>query len=281
MTVPVSILLAFAGLFVSARVRLAAVIFGQPVSVPLLGLVAVVLVLVLAVLVLWLLRLLLRDGLRLAARDGDHVTGDRAIRWTAVLAVLAVAGVAGYVSYFHAVEVVTSNGEPGIIARLYPASIDGLIIAASAVLLDAARHGEDAPALAWWLLGSGIAVTLAANITYGARHGIGGALWSAWPALAFVGCYELLLLLARASARRSGRERNALSIVALPSAAEAAAEASLRATLAAGNPWSVNALVTQFRLTRPEATKLRTRVLAEANGHDPENGVPPLIPDTP
>lgn len=65
MTAPVSILLAFAGLFVSARVRLAAVIFGQPVSVPLLGLVAVVLVLVLAVLVLWLLRLLLRDGLRL------------------------------------------------------------------------------------------------------------------------------------------------------------------------------------------------------------------------
>ena len=39
------------------------------------------------------------------------MTADRAIRWTAVLAVVAVAGVAGYVSYFHAVEVVTSNGE--------------------------------------------------------------------------------------------------------------------------------------------------------------------------
>ena len=58
---------------------------------------------------------------------------------------LAVAGVAGYVSYFHAVEVVSASGEPGIIARLYPAAIDGLIIAASAVLLDAARHAEDAP----------------------------------------------------------------------------------------------------------------------------------------
>jgi hypothetical protein len=198
------------------------------------------------------------------------VTGDRAIRWTAVLAVLAVAGVAGYVSYFHAVEVVTSNGEPGIIARLYPASIDGLIIAASAVLLDAARHGEDAPALAWWLLGSGIAVTLAANITYGARHGIGGALWSAWPALAFVGCYELLLLLARASARRNQTGVPSSVPSPLPSAAEAAAEASLRATLAAGNPWSANQIVTQFRLSRTEATKLRTRVLAEANGHATE-----------
>ena len=132
------------------------------------------------------------------------MTGDRAIRWTAVLAVVAVAGVAAYVCYWHAVTVVTSNGEPGTIAQLYPAAIDGLIVAASMVLLDAARNSEDAPPLAWWLLGSGIAVTLAANVTYGAQSGVAGALWAAWPALAFVGCYELLMLLARASARRSG-----------------------------------------------------------------------------
>lgn len=205
------------------------------------------------------------------------MTGDRAIRLTAVLAVVAVAAVAGYVSYFHAVDVVASNGEPGIIAKLYPAAIDGLIIAASMVLLDAARHGEDAPPLAWWLLGSGIAVTLAANVTYGAHASVAGALWSAWPALAFVGCYELLLLLARASARRSGELSNIQVSSPLPSAAETAAEASLRATLTAGNPWSVNALVTNFRLTRPEAAKLRTRVLAESNGHAPE----PEPSDTP
>jgi len=201
------------------------------------------------------------------------VTGDRAIRWTAVLAVVAVAGVAGYVSYFHAVEVVTSNGEPHTIARLYPAAIDGLIIAASAVLLDAARHGEDAPRLAWWLLGSGVAVTLAANVTYGAQTGVAGALWAAWPALAFVGSYELLLLLARASARRSGGGTGVPPPAAVPSGNENAAEASLRATLALGNPWSINQLAERFALTRATATKLRARVLAEANGHDA--GEPP------
>jgi hypothetical protein len=63
----------------------------------------------------------------------------------------------------------------------------------------------------------------------------------------------------------------------LASAAEAAAEASLRATLAAGNPWSANQLVTNFRLTRAEATKLRVRVLAGANGHAPEPD-PPINP---
>ena len=208
------------------------------------------------------------------------MNGDRAIRWCAVVAVAAVAGVAGYVSYWHCVDVVAGNGESGIIARLYPASVDGLIIAASAVLLDAARHSEDAPRLAWWLLGSGIAVTLAANVTYGARHGIGGALWAAWPALAFVGCYELLLLLARASARRANYSLNNYDPVAVPSGNETAAEASLRATLALGNPWTTNQLVERFSLTRATATKLRTRVLAESNGHDPEPDLSPL-PRTP
>lgn len=205
------------------------------------------------------------------------MTGDKTIRWTAVAAVVAVAVVAAYVSYWHCVEVVTRNGEPGAIGKLYPAAIDGLIIAASMVLLDAARHGEAAPRLAWWLLGSGIAVTFAANVTFGAESGLAGALWAAWPAAAFVGCYELVLLLVRASARRANPTCHEAFPSPLPNAAEAAAEASLRATLAAGNPWTQNQLVTNFRLTRAEATKLRTRVLAGSNGHVPE----PDPPDNP
>jgi hypothetical protein len=202
------------------------------------------------------------------------VNADRAVRWTASAAVAAVAAVAAYVSFWHAVEVVTRHGEPGIIGHLYPVLIDGIIVAASMVVLDAARHGEAAPKLAWWLLGSGVAVTLAANVTYGAESGLSGALWAAWPATAFVGTYELMMLLVRASARRSGEPLINQVSSPLPNAAEAAAEASLRATLAAGNPWSVNALVTNFRLTRAEATNLRTRVLAEANGHAPEPDAP-------
>jgi uncharacterized protein DUF2637 len=198
------------------------------------------------------------------------VNGDRAVRWTAVLAVVAVAGVAAYVSYWHAVEVVTHHGEHDVMGHLYPVAIDGIIVAASMVLLDAARHMDGAPLLAWGLLGAGIFVTLAANVAYGVTFGLAGALWAAWPAVAFVGCYELLMMLVRASARRSTSKPEFRSSPPLPNAAEAAAEASLRATLAAGNPWSANQLQAQFRLTRAEATKVRTRVLAEANGHAPE-----------
>ncbi len=64
MTAPVSLVIILLGLIASARIRLSGVIFGQPVSVPVLGLVAAILVLVLTAMILWLLRSLLRDGLR-------------------------------------------------------------------------------------------------------------------------------------------------------------------------------------------------------------------------
>jgi Protein of unknown function (DUF2637) len=92
------------------------------------------------------------------------VNGDRLTRWTAVLAVLAVAGVAAAISYWHAVLVVTSHGEPGMVGHLYPVVIDGLIVAASMVLLDSAWHSENPPALSLWLLGAGIGASPAANV---------------------------------------------------------------------------------------------------------------------
>jgi hypothetical protein len=65
MTAPVSLIFIVLGLVESARIRLTGVIFGQPVSVPVLWLVFAAVVLILAAIVLVLLRLLLRDGLRL------------------------------------------------------------------------------------------------------------------------------------------------------------------------------------------------------------------------
>ena len=127
----------------------------------------------------------------------------RMIRAVTIAAVVAVAAVAGWVSYRHAVTVVSAHGESGWVGRMYPATIDGLIVAASMVLLDAARHRDRAPVLAIWLLAAGITATLAANVLAGAGYGPLGAVVSAWPALAFVGCYELLMLLVRANARRT------------------------------------------------------------------------------
>src|SRR5690349_3739496 len=125
------------------------------------------------------------------------MTGGRAIRWSTVAAVAGVAIVAGWVSYLHAYDVVAAHGEHGILARLYPGTIDGLIYAASMVLLDAARRRVTPPPLARWLLTAGIAATLFANVLAGAAYGVLGAAVAAWPALALVGSYELLMWLVR------------------------------------------------------------------------------------
>ena len=125
------------------------------------------------------------------------MTTDRLIKWSTVLAVAAVALVAGWVSYVHAYDVVTAHGEHGALAHLYPGTIDGLIYAASMVLLDAARRDVKAPKLAYWLLAAGIAVTLVANILAGVAFGVLGAVVAAWPALALVGSYELLMIMIR------------------------------------------------------------------------------------
>jgi hypothetical protein len=127
------------------------------------------------------------------------MTINHLIRWSTVLAVLMVAGVAGTVSYLHALAVVSAHGETGPVARMYPGTIDGLIYAASMVLLDSARRGVTAPALARWLLGAGIAVTVAVNVLDGTAHGALGAVVAAWPAVALVGSYELLMMLIRGS----------------------------------------------------------------------------------
>lgn len=202
------------------------------------------------------------------------MNADKLVHWTAVLAVLAVAAVAALISYKHAVLVVTSHGETGTVGRLYPVVIDGLIVAASMVLLDAARHREPAPGLAWWMLAAGIGATLATNVLAGTASGPLGAVIAAWPALAFVGCYELVMMLVRTAARRSGEVpapdvKPKVSAVPspVPSNVESAAAASLRATIEAGNPLSINQLSSRFGLTRQAATKVRDQVLAEANGH--------------
>ena len=65
MGAPVPAVILLIGLFVSAHCRLNAVIFGQPVSVPVLWLVAAAITLALAAFVLILIRLMLREGLRL------------------------------------------------------------------------------------------------------------------------------------------------------------------------------------------------------------------------
>jgi len=122
---------------------------------------------------------------------------DRLIRITTALAVAAVAAVAAVISYRHAYQLITTHGETGLTARLLPFTVDGLILAASMLILDASRRHNPVPPLARWCLSAGIAATIGANLAHGLGHGPIGALVSAWPALALAGSFELLMTLIR------------------------------------------------------------------------------------
>lgn len=128
---------------------------------------------------------------------------DKLVRRTGYLAVFAVSAIAALLSYWHAVYVVGEHGEPGVYGHLYPITIDGLIVAASMVLLDAARHRAKAPRLAWALVISGILATLGANMLDGISHGFLGCIIAAWPAAAFIGAYEMIMVLIRSASERA------------------------------------------------------------------------------
>jgi hypothetical protein len=128
---------------------------------------------------------------------------DRLIRITTALAVATVAAVAAVISYRHAYELVSTHGETGATARLVPFTVDGLILAASMLILDANRCHRPVPPLAQWCLCAGILATIGANLAHGLGHGPIGALVSAWPALALAGSFELLMTLIRTESRSS------------------------------------------------------------------------------
>jgi hypothetical protein len=132
----------------------------------------------------------------------------RVIRWSTALPVVGVAAVAAVVSYEHASALVRTHGESGRTGRLIPLTVDSLIYASSIVMLDSARRNVRVPSLARWLLGMGIAATLAANVAHGLGDGSVGAGVAAWSAVALVGSYELLMTIIRGGQGVGGYARS-------------------------------------------------------------------------
>jgi hypothetical protein len=154
-----------------------------------------------------------------------------------------------------------------------PLTVDGLIYASSMVMLGCARRKVPVPALARWLLGLGIAATLAANVTHGLGHGLAGAAVAVWPAVALVGSYELLMMSIRA-AQRPGT-RTALGGVpeCMPDTdpLQVQAARAFAGELAAGRVPSVRVIRARLRVGQPRAQRVRA-YLAALN--DAQAGVP-------
>jgi hypothetical protein len=113
-----------------------------------------------------------------------------------VAAVVVVAAVAAVVSYSHMTELAHRAGEQWR-SWLIPVSVDGLIVAASMVLLTRHRAGQPGAYLAWGSLTVGVLASLAANMA-DARPEVTSVLVAGWAPVAFAAAFHLLLQQRRA-----------------------------------------------------------------------------------
>jgi hypothetical protein len=116
-----------------------------------------------------------------------------------------------------------------------------------------------------WL---GIAATVGANVAYGARFGLLGAVISAWPAVAFIGAVEMVMQLVR----RSRGPRRAAGMARVAGNVEDALRAAYAASVAAGSPLSQRAMAERFGLSRRKVGQLITPTIVQGNRSRPQFG---------
>jgi hypothetical protein len=193
---------------------------------------------------------------------------DNAIRWSTAAAVIGVAMVAAVVSYEHAYALVHAHGENGWTPHLIPLTVDGLIWASSMVMLDSARRSVRVPALARWLLGLGIAATLAANVAHGLGHGPIGAAVAAWPAVALIGSYELLMMMIRGTQEPPGdaSPETVETSASMADALQAHAAEEFADDVAAGRMPSIRTIRARLHVGQPRAQLVRTYLATLAAG---------------
>ena len=160
---------------------------------------------------------------RRSAPDAPRPPGSirRMLRWVssptgvALLAVALVGGIAAVISYSHMFDWAKANEDAASEWRsfLFPISVDGAIVAASAVLYADSRAGRRADWLAYLIIVVGVLWSIVANVAHdttgwGAQKGI-----AAWPPVALALVVEMVFRFVR----RMSQQAEAL--------AEAAAEA--------------------------------------------------------
>lgn len=112
---------------------------------------------------------------------------------------------AAYSSYEHQRRFAVAGGAEATAARLWPLSVDGLVLLASIGLLRAGPHATRRSRFTLWLaFGLGIVVSLAANIAAAPALGWQPVLVAGWPPIALLLAVELL-------AHRTGPEPHASS----------------------------------------------------------------------
>jgi len=204
----------------------------------------------------------------------------RGVALALIAALVAVASLVSFAESYRGLFLwARRHGLAGRWAAIWPLQVDVFIAVGELALFIALadRWAPRSRTAAWSVTLIGLGVSVAGNVGHVAGHSLAVRATAAVPPLAAAAALAVGLgVLKRVVERHHHDEAPCTVPSPVPGDAETAAVASLRATLAAGNPWSQNQLSERFGLTRAQATKVRSRVLAEANGHqDQHTGEPP------
>ncbi|MEU7978877.1 DUF2637 domain-containing protein [Micromonospora sp. NPDC049081] len=104
---------------------------------------------------------------------------------------VAVAGIAAWSSWSHMVAVALRFGERPEVAYVLPLSVDGMLVVASAAMVEDKRAGRRVRWSARTAFAVGVAASVAANIA-AAEPSPGARIVAAWPAVALLLVVEML-----------------------------------------------------------------------------------------
>ncbi|MBM0231158.1 DUF2637 domain-containing protein [Micromonospora sp. STR1_7] len=135
---------------------------------------------------------------------------------------VAVAGIAAWSSWSHMVAVALRFGERPEVAYVLPLSVDGMLVVASAAMVEDKRAGRRVRWSARTAFAVGVAASVAANIA-AAEPSLGARIVAAWPAVALLLVVEMLTRAQPAS----GKDHRA-SDTTQPLASEAASVPPLK-----------------------------------------------------
>ncbi|MFV2011029.1 MULTISPECIES: DUF2637 domain-containing protein [unclassified Micromonospora] len=104
---------------------------------------------------------------------------------------VAVAGIAAWSSWSHMVAVALKFGERPEVAYVLPLSVDGMLVVASAVMMEDKHARRKVRWSARIAFAAGVATSVAANIA-AAQPSLGARIVAAWPAIALLLVVEML-----------------------------------------------------------------------------------------
>lgn len=190
-----------------------------------------------------------------------------ALRYITAASVIVVGLVAAIVSYSHMVNLGLSPqvGE-GWRSWLIPISIDGLIVAASMVLVTRHRAGLAGGGLAWGALGVGVAASIGANMA-DASGSITSILYAGWAPIALAVAFELLLIQRRASA--SAKTESAPVIADTPIPADPPIGWSAKISVASAPPAHLEAKQEPIEAPRVQHPIAPLRLVSAPAGRSP------------